>query len=82
MARSLSSCTYIGLRDNPGSDASHNGGGDSKVKEALASPERAAALVALGIVPCESGPHGLVQSDSHGTRKVHTRIGRYITESD
>ena len=32
----LPSCTYIGLDDNPGSDA--------PVDEALASPERAAAL--------------------------------------
>ena len=41
----LPSCTRIGLAGNPGSDAgSSNRGVDSKVKEALTSPERAAAL--------------------------------------
>ena len=39
----LPSCTYIGLYINPGSDDTGYGD-DSKVKEALASPERAAAL--------------------------------------
>ena len=38
----LPACTKIRLHDNPGSD--DDGDGDSKVKEALASPERAAAL--------------------------------------
>ena len=40
----LPACTKIGLNGNPGSDAKHFGDDDSKVKEALASPERAAAL--------------------------------------
>eukprot|EP00964_Phaeocystis_antarctica_P103290 scaffold68571_cov57-Phaeocystis_antarctica.AAC.1 len=40
----MPSCTRIGLGDNPGSDAEGFDGVDSKVKEALASPERAAAL--------------------------------------
>ena len=44
----LPSCTTIALRGNPGSDAEGNYGADSKVdskvKEALASPERAEAL--------------------------------------
>ena len=40
----LPSCTTINLYDNPGSDAQSYGDNDSKVKEALASPERAAAL--------------------------------------
>ena len=39
----LPACTTIYLHGNPGSDAKV-GGVDSKVKEALASPERAAAL--------------------------------------
>ena len=39
----LPSCTFIDLRYNPGSDATMYDV-DSKVKEALASPERAAAL--------------------------------------
>ena len=41
----LPSCRVINLFGNPGSDATaDNGWVDSKVKEALASPERAAAL--------------------------------------
>ena len=45
----LPSCLMILLNDNPGSDASVHGGegfgvADSKVKEALESPEREAAL--------------------------------------
>jgi len=40
----LPSCTTIKLHRNPGSDARRIGDVDSKVKEALASPERAAAL--------------------------------------
>ena len=40
----LPACTEIRLKCNPGSDAKGYGGDDSKVKEALASPERAAAL--------------------------------------
>ena len=40
----LPACTEIQLFDNPGSDAKDYGDVDSKVKEALASPERAAAL--------------------------------------
>ena len=41
----LPSCTKINLLGNPGFDATaHNNFVDSKVKEALASPERAAAL--------------------------------------
>ena len=40
----LPACTEIYLYDNPGSDAKNYGDVDSKVKEALASPERAAAL--------------------------------------
>ena len=37
-------CTYIFLNGNPGSDAKDFRDVDSRVKEALASPERAAAL--------------------------------------
>ena len=40
----LPSCTKIILFMNPGSDAKIHNDVDSKVKEALASPERAAAL--------------------------------------
>ena len=40
----LPACTKIYLGSNPGSDAKESGDVDSKVKEALASPERAAAL--------------------------------------
>ena len=40
----LPACTEIYIHDNPGSDAKDYGDVDSKVKEALASPERAAAL--------------------------------------
>ena len=45
----LPSCTWIVLHGNPGSDAKggsygHESKVDSKVREALASPERAAAL--------------------------------------
>ena len=40
----LPSCTMILLAGNPGSDAEDWDDVDSKVKEALASPERAAAL--------------------------------------
>ena len=40
----LPSCTKINLAGNPGSDSKGQGDVDSKVKEALASPERAAAL--------------------------------------
>ena len=40
----LPSCTYIDLDGNPGSDAKGPRDVDSKVREALASPERAAAL--------------------------------------
>ena len=40
----LPACTEIKLHGNPGSDAKGWGDDDSKVKEALASPERAAAL--------------------------------------
>ena len=40
----LPACRKIQLLGNPGSDAKSLTDGDSKVKEALASPERAAAL--------------------------------------
>jgi hypothetical protein len=40
----LPACTKIHLDGNPGSDAKRPGEVDSKVQEALASPERAAAL--------------------------------------
>eukprot|EP00964_Phaeocystis_antarctica_P105401 scaffold70431_cov66-Phaeocystis_antarctica.AAC.1 len=40
----MPSCTFIRLAGNPGSDAKGYGDVDSKVQEALASPERAAAL--------------------------------------
>ena len=40
----LPACTYIPLGGNPGSDATRWDDVDAKVKEALASPERAAAL--------------------------------------
>ena len=40
----LPSCTTIKLHGNPGSDAKDREDVDSNVKEALASPERAAAL--------------------------------------
>ena len=40
----LPSCTTILLHGNPGSDTKRYKDVDSKVKEALASPERAAAL--------------------------------------
>ena len=40
----LPSCTFIRLDGNPGSDAKVYDDVDSKVKEALASPERKAAL--------------------------------------
>ena len=40
----MPSCTFIRLDGNPGSDAKVYDDVDSKVKEALASPERAAAL--------------------------------------